>query len=64
MGWLIGVLYAADIELAALLETASVYRSFHGQSEDEKTSLQALVRANAELDCESVVVINGFISMH
>lgn len=44
--------FIADIELAALLETASVYRSFHGQSEDDKTSLQALVRANAELDCK------------
>lgn len=38
------------MELCALLEIASVYRTFHGTSEDDRTNLPALAQANADLD--------------
>lgn len=43
-------LLPADVELAALLEVASIYRTFHGYSKDDSTNLQALAQANADLD--------------
>ena len=39
-----------DIETCALFEVSSVYGTFHGASEDDKTDFMALARANTDLD--------------
>lgn len=41
---------ATDVELSALLEVSAVYGTFHGASEDDKTDIPALARANGDLD--------------
>jgi len=45
--------FVGDIELAALVETSAIYRTFHEYSQDDRTNLQALAAANADLDSES-----------